>query len=262
MKTGLTFDSSEFEQAFDNAVANCDVLTREEAEHFVANGFVLIKGACSKEHATEVCEVAWHELETEHNVDRSKPETWASNRSGWGPAGYSRLRGSGKTYRLKEVASRAYHAQTDLIGGAQRLNSDGKQLIWGDGVVSNLGIQGDSRWQPPAPRQRGWHKDGWHFRHFLNSPEQAMVTVPLYTDIQPRSGGTFLAVDSIKPVANLLRDTPAGSHPDSVQGGGYLIPGLIEQCNKFVELTGEAGDMALLHPYMIPLAKNLSSKLA
>ena len=30
-----------------------------------------------------------------------------------------------------------------------------------------------------------------------------------------------------------------------------MIPGLIEQCSDFVELTGEAGDMVLLHPYMM-----------
>ena len=247
----LTFESSEFEAAFDEAAANCNVLTRKEAEHFVTKGYVLIKDAFSKAHAEEVCESAWQELEREHKVDRTKPDTWASNRSGWGPAGYSRLQGAGKRYKLKSVAPRAYFAQTDLIGGAQRLHNEDEQLVWGDGVVSNLGIEGDSRWEPPAPRQGGWHKDGWHFRHFLNSPEQALVTVPLYTDIQPQSGGTFLAIDSIKPVAHLLRDTPAGLHPDSVQGGGFLIPGLIEQCETFTELTGEAGDMVLLHPYMM-----------
>ena len=78
-----------------------------------------------------------------------------------------------------------------------------------------------------------------------------MVTVPLYTDIQPKSGGTYLAVDSIGPVAQLLLAAPAGIHPDSVQGGGYLIPGLVDQCREFVEMTGEAGDMVLLHPYML-----------
>ena len=104
---------------------------------------------------------------------------------------------------------------------------------------------------PPAVRQPGWHKDGWHFRHFLNSPEQAMVTVPLYSDVQPKSGGTYLALDSIGPVARLLLDSPRGIHPDSVQGGGYLIPGLVDQCSEFGELTGEAGDMVLLHPYML-----------
>ena len=75
--------------------------------------------------------------------------------------------------------------------------------------------------------------------------------MPIYSDIHPQSGGTFIAPDSIAPVARLLAGIPAGLHPDSVQGAGYLIPGLIEQCSEFRELTGAAGDMALLHPYML-----------
>ena len=247
----LTFESSEFEKAFDAAVAECDVLSREEAEHFVANGFVVIKDALTQGHVHDVCENAWRELESEHGVSRKDPLTWAKKRRGRGPAGYARLNGSRTKYDVKSTAPRAFYAQTDLIGGSHRLLSNGDLLTWSDGVVSNLGVEDDPPWQPPSPRQPGWHKDGWHFRHFLNSPEQGLVTVPLYSDIQPRSGGTFLAIDSIAPVGGLLCSAPEGLHPDSVQGGGYLIPGLIEQCSQFAELTGNAGDLALLHPYML-----------
>ena len=249
--TGLTLNSNEFERAFEATLAECSIISLEEAEHFVTNGFVVIKGAFSKEHATHVAEQAWRELDEVHGVDKNDPSTWARRSPGPGPAGYARLKGSDKQHRLRSLAPRAFQAQLDLVGGAHRFPNNGDHLTWGEGVVSNLGIPDDPRWQPPAARQPGWHKDGWHFRHFLNSPEQALVTVPLYTDIHPKSGGTYLAVDSIRPVARLLMDSPAGIHPDSVQGGGYLIPGLVEQCCEFGELIGEAGDMVLLHPYMM-----------
>ena len=242
---------SEFERAFKATLAECSTITREEAEHFVTHGFVLVKGAFSKEHASHVAEQAWRELAKVHGVDKNDPNTWVRRGRGPGPAGYTRLRGSDKHHRLRFLAPRAFQAQLDLVGGAHRFPSNGDQLEWGEGVVSNLGIQDDPRWQPPAARQPGWHKDGWHFRHFLNSPEQALVTVPIYTDIEPKSGGTYLALDSIGPVARLMSVSPEGIHPDSVQGAGYLIPGLVEQCCEFRELTGEAGDMALLHPYML-----------
>ena len=247
----LTFKSSEFEQAFEATVARCSVITREEAERFVANGFVLIKDAFSKDHASHVASQAWRELQEVHGVDQNDPNTWAQPRAGHRPSGYARLKGSDKQHRLQTLAPRAFQAQADLVGGVHRFPFNGENLTWGEGVVSNLGIVDDPRWQPPAAKQPGWHKDGWHFRHFLNSPEQATVTVPLYSDIQPKSGGTYLAVDSIGPVAQLLLDSPAGLHPDSVQGAGYLIPGLLDQCREFTELTGEAGDMVLLHPYML-----------
>ncbi|MYD43021.1 MAG: hypothetical protein F4W90_03910 [Gammaproteobacteria bacterium] len=245
---GLSTDLMPF---LDEAVASCDALTRAEALHFVEHGHVIVKNAMPKAHAELVRERAWSELETEHGVDRSNPSTWAKPQPGRRPAGYARLKGTAQRYLLKTTAPRAFKAQADLVGGAARLSADGDEVFWGDGVISNLGIEDDPRWEPPGPKQPGWHKDGWHFRHFLNSPEQSLVTVPLYSDIQPRSGGTYLAVDSIAPVARLLRDTPQGLHPDSVQGAGFLIPGLIEQCTNFVELTGEAGDVAFLHPYMM-----------
>lgn len=248
---GRKFNSSEFERAFEATLAECSIITREEAECFVANGFVVIKGAFSKDHASRIAAQAWRELEIDHGVDQNDPGTWARRGRGPGPSGYARLRGSDQQHRLRSLAPRAFQAQLDVVGGAHRFPQNGEQLAWGEGVVSNLGIEDDPRWQPPAARQPGWHKDGWHFRHFLNSPEQALVTVPLYSDVQPKSGGTYLAVDSIGPVARLMLDSPEGIHPDSVQGGGYLIPGLVEQCREFAELTGEAGDMALLHPYML-----------
>ncbi len=249
--TRLTFKSIEFERAFEATLAECSIISREEAEHFVVKGFVLVKGAFSKEHASHVAEHAWRELKMAHGVERNDPTTWARPGSGPGPAGYTRLKGSEKQHQLRTLAPRAFHAHLDLVGGSHRFPRNGDQLAWGEGVISNLGIPDDPRWQPPAVRQPGWHKDGWHFRHFLNSPEQAMVTVPLYSDVQPKSGGTYLALDSIGPVARLLLDSPGGIHPDSVQGGGYLIPGLADQCSEFGELTGEAGDMVLLHPYML-----------
>ena len=249
--TTLTFKSSEFERAFEVALAQCSIVTRKEAEHFVSNGFVVIKNAFSKDHASHVSAQAWRELEARHGVNPNDPTTWARQGPGPGPSGYTRLNGSDKHYQLSSLAPRAFQAQLDFLGGADRLPNNGNQLIWGEGVVSNLGVTDDPRWRPPAARQPGWHKDGWHFRHFLNSPEQALVTVPLYSDIQPKSGGTYLAIDSIGPVARLMLDSPDGVHPDSVQGAGYLIPGLVEQCHEFGELTGEAGDMALLHPNML-----------
>ena len=247
----LTFKSNEFEQVFEATVAECSVITRDEAERFVANGFVVIKDAFSKDYASHIAVQAWRELREQYGVDQNDPNTWVQRRDGHGPSGYARLKGSDRQHRLKSLARKAFQAQVDIVGGTRRFPSGGEDLTWGEGVVSNLGVADDPRWQPPERKQPGWHKDGWHFRHFLNSPEQATVTVPLYTDIQPKSGGTYLAVDSIGPVAQLLLDSPAGLHPDSVQGAGYLIPGLVDQCEVFSELTGEAGDMVLLHPFML-----------
>jgi hypothetical protein len=163
--------------------------------------------------------------------------------------GYVRTTGSDARFQLETHAPRAFQAQADVVGGRGRLPKNGVDLAWSDAAIGNLGTT--TVWHPPKPRQRGWHKDGWHFRHFLNSPEQGLLTVPIYTNILPHSGGTFIATDSIGPVARLLAEHPEGLHADSVQGSGYAIPNLIEQCSRFEELMGEPGDMVLLHPYVL-----------
>ena len=247
-----SFDPAAFESAFDAAAANCRELSRSDAEQFVERGYVVVKGAFSKDIAAAVCAAAWRELGEKHGVDRHDPDTWNQPFMGRkAVTGYVRTQGTGRRFLLKSCAPRAFYAQADIIGGADRLPGNGAALAWGDAAIGNLGLPNTASWQPPHPRQPGWHKDGWHFRHFLDSPEQGLLTVPIFSDILPRSGGTFIASDSIAPVARLLESLPAGLHPDSVQGGGYLIPGLVEQCTRFEELTGEAGDVALLHPYML-----------
>ena len=246
------FQSERFETAFDAAVAKCETLTRADARHFVENGYVVVHNAFPKAFADEVCQGAWDEMGREHGVDEHDPETWhrpfTARR---GMLGYIRTKGTDRRLSLKTGAPRAFFGEADVIGGVDLLPERGETLAWSDAVIGNLGVPGGPDWQPPGPRQPGWHKDGWHFRHFLNSPEQGLLTVPIFSDIQPRSGGTFIATDSIRPVAELLTKHTAGLHPDSVQGWGYLIPGLVEQCSEFKELTGEAGDMVLLHPYML-----------
>ena len=242
-------DSAAFAAAFEATAARFQALSRDEARHFVDKGYVVVRGAFPETFAVEVRRGAWNEMRTEHGVDEHDPDTWGKL-GGW-KIGYIRTKGTGRRLALKTDAPRAFLAQADAIGGVDRLPERGGGLAWGDAAIGNLGLPDGPAWSPPGPRQTGWHKDGWHFRHFLNSPEQGLLTVPIYSDIRPKSGGTFIATDSIRPVAELLVEHPAGLHPDGVQGAGYLIPGLIEQCTEFEELTGEPGDMVLLHPYML-----------
>ena len=250
--------------AFDAACSKCRLLSREQAWHFVEHGYVRIPAAFGKELAATVREQAWRDLREKHGVSEQNPSGWGVTQGANGIPGYVRTAGSGRKFTLRTEAPRAFRALADVVGGAERLPHGGERLAWGDGAIANLGGG-----EPTAPgsggtedrtstnavpieaRQRSWHKDGWHFRHFLDSPEQGLLVVPIYSDILPQSGGTRIATDSIAPVARLLASNPQGFHADSVQGAGYLIPGLVEQCSRFQELTGETGDMAILHPYML-----------
>ena len=242
---GMTFKFDDV-RLFEDALAKCEFLTPEQARDFILNGYVVIKNAFSRDIANRICEHAWSELKEEHSIDRNDRESWRRQ-----PRGYIRTNGKGFRIRMLEEAPNALKAQTDVLGGRDRLWEDGVRLGFPGGIIANFRTDGDAPWQPPHARQGIWHKDGWHFRHFLDSPEQGLLTVPIYTEILPQSGGTFIAKDSIGPVARLLAEFPQGFHADGTQGNGYLIPYLIEQCSEFAELTGEPGDLVLLHPYML-----------
>ena len=49
-----------------------------------------------------------------------------------------------------------------------------------------------------------WHVDGNFFWHFLDSREQALLVVPLFSDVMPMGGGTILCEDGIQRVARHL----------------------------------------------------------
>lgn len=100
-----------------------------------------------------------------------------------------------------------------------------------------------SRRRPRAPVG---HKDGDFFRHFLDSPEQGLLTLVLWSDIKPRGGGTFVAADSVGPVARMLAEHTEGIGPKS-----FDYPQLLAQCHNYVETTGTLGDVVLLHPYIL-----------
>ena len=61
-----------------------------------------------------------------------------------------------------------------------------------------------------------------------------------------RGGGTFIAPDSVPVIARYLIE-----HPEGVLFTDFDFPTLTRQCTEFVELTGNAGDVVLMHPYML-----------
>ncbi|KAG9101537.1 hypothetical protein FRC06_002955 [Ceratobasidium sp. 370] len=114
---------------------------------------------------------------------------------------------------------------------------------------------GLDKWESESisPRELdNWHCDGDFFLHFLDSPEQGLLIIPLYSDIKPRGGGTYIAEDGVGSIARWLRDHPEGIQPGMGPGEGkFDFIARINECNIFTEMTGERGDVILLHPLML-----------
>jgi hypothetical protein len=144
---------------------------------------------------------------------------------------------------VADFAPKVWRAACELLGGEERIE---RPYTWGDGFIANLGLGADREWEPPSAASPDWHKDGDFFRHFLDSPEQGLLTIVLWSDIEHRGGGTFIAPDSVAPVARLLAQRTEGVLPDE-----FPYDDLIAQCTSFVETTGRLGDVVLMHPYML-----------
>jgi len=208
------------------------ILSDAEIEQFIARGFVRLSGCFSRELARDwtsrACERLYCSLDD--------PATW--------PVG--RLR-SPESQRVpfESIAPRAWQAACELVGGAERALS----CTWGDGFIINFGRE-DFAWQPPSPTiypdWQIWHKDGDFFRHFLDSPEQGLLVIGVFSDIAERGGGTYLACDSVGHIARFLAE-----HPEGVLPRGTPADEIIGKCQDFVEATGNIGDVYLMHPYML-----------
>jgi hypothetical protein len=209
------------------------VLSAEQVGSFVEHGYVRIPECFTRADAQPWLDEAWVRL----GYDRDDPSTWVEQRVHMP---------SLRHVAVADFAPKVWGAACQLLGGEDRIEGP---YTWGNGFIANLGIGADRPWEPPSASSPGWHKDGDFFRHFLDSPEQGLLTIVLWSDIEERGGGTFIAPDSVAPVARLLERRREGVLPDD-----FPYDELIAQCSTFVETTGRLGDVVLMHPYMLHAA--------
>ncbi|MBM7798943.1 hypothetical protein JOE57_001864 [Microlunatus panaciterrae] len=205
-------------------------LADEDVDHFIRHGYVVVKDCFSPESAQDWIDRAW----VRFGYDREDPSQWLEKR-----IHLSTL----ASVDTRVFAPKAFAAAVQLVGGEDRVELPWN---WGDGFIANLGVGDDRAWQAPTPEMDGWHKDGDFFRHFLDSPEQGLLTIVLWTDMLHQGGGTFIATDSVPVVARYLAE-----HPEGVLPTDFDFRALTRQCNELVELTGDVGDVVLMHPYML-----------
>ncbi|EGN98485.1 hypothetical protein SERLA73DRAFT_169439 [Serpula lacrymans var. lacrymans S7.3] len=226
-------------------------LTPEQIDHFMEHGFIIVKNGFTKEKAEEWTQNIWVRL----GLDPNDKATWDRERihMPW--------------HRRENVASfapKVWEIMKELLGGEERI--DQPSGSWGDSFIVNLGTDALERQDALDPRDLdNWHVDGDFFVHYLDSPEQALLVIPVYSEIKHRGGGTFIAPEGIDMVAKYLAAHPEGVLPTGMSftpststytepkddPGYYSHLEEVKKCNKFFEITGEVGDVVLLHPLML-----------
>jgi hypothetical protein len=202
------------------------------SELFVRDGMVVVEDALDRGFCEEVVAGRLADL----GVDEADTTTW---RTGWHNLPPT------TAHPLATVAPRAAEVLVELVGGIESVS-------FGD-LPDNLIINFPSpatRWWPPeqwdAPGA-GWHKDGDWFRHFLDSPEQALLTIVFWRDVAEHQGPTYVAVDSIGPIARLLAAHPEGLDPSAM---GAAVQEVVAGCRDFRALTGRQGTIVFAHPFL------------
>ena len=203
-------------------------------EEFLANYMVHLKGALPR----ELCADWVQDYFTRTGIDESDPSTFPEN-----PNGFAK---GTRTILIPEASPLAWDAICELLGGEDRI--DERTRFFANGFNLNFNRGADEPWQGPGPDRPGWHKDGWFFRHFLDSPEQALLCLVIWRDLAPQSGGTFFAPDSVPLVCRELLAHPEGVH--HTHPFGRVIP----ECTDFREMTANAGDVIILHPFVLHAA--------
>ena len=93
-----------------------------------------------------------------------------------------------------------------------------------------------------------WHVEG-NFPHGLTSPEQAILNLFLFTDVDPGGGATLLAEGSHLRAAQILAaHFPAALPDDELSALLDRSPGIFD---SVVEACGSAGDVVLAHPLIL-----------
>ena len=218
-------------------------LSPAQIDHFLQFGYLVLPDCFSREFAQDWTDGAFTRLGYDPN-DRA---TWEK------PIVHMPTAHSGL---MSEIAPKAWQAACELLGGEERV----APCYVGDAMIVNFHKGADLPYQMPSPEAKGWHKDGDFFRHFLDSPEQGLLTIVIWSDIEPRGGGTFVACDSVAPVARLLAAHPEGILPNGTPEASF--GSLVHECENFIELTGRVGDVVLIHPFILHASSQNHSQKA
>jgi hypothetical protein len=204
------------------------VLSEADVEHFITRGYVVLRDAFPAHVAAGVREALWRRLKLSPNEPTAWQKAVIHLQEDFSDPPFSQA-----------FTERLYGAYDDVVGeGRYRRHT---ALGWWP--IAFPGFEAPP-WQAPVG---GWHVDGIQFHHHIDSRDQGLLPIFLFSDIGPGDGGTAVDAGSHLRTARIL----AAAEPD-----GLAVGELCKRMNEIppvspVEMTGRAGDVVLLHPFML-----------
>lgn len=214
---------------------NLKVLTKEQVEHFMDRGWVRVEQAYPHDVALAAQDQVWKRLAEKKGIRKEDPSTWTEDMA------HLREAYDDEEFQLCNTV-RFADAVEDLLGHG-RLQ---KRIVNGESNTRahygwwpvNFSLGADEPWDVPTT---GWHWDGIQFRHYVDSPDQGLLCLCMFSDIASRGGATVIAEGSHKVVAKMLEQ-----YPDGLELGD-AIPKVNETHPWFRALLGHNEEIAAKH---------------
>lgn len=203
------------------------ILTSSQIDQFTEEGYTILPEAFPRDLAAAIRKAILDKIE----ASEDDPSTWKVARNHIADAF------SGEPF-MSACTPRFAAAMDDLMGEGRWIPLH--NLGWWPVLFPGF----DS--PPWRPHDREWHIDGGFFHHHLDSPEQGMLPIFIFSDIGPGDGGTAVALGSHKIAARILRDAQPDGLPQSV-----LSKTVAAFPRNVIEVNARAGDIALIHPFML-----------
>lgn len=229
-------------------------------EHFRSHGWMRVAKAFGADAASQMREAVWLALATV-GIDRDQRSTWLVERP-------TRLQHLKNDPVFQAVGSETLYAAIDAIFGDQQYD---RPKDWGAFFIA---FPSEEKWGIPT---QGWHIDA-NYRSAL-WPTGGLKTLALLGDVVPRGGATQIVSGSHRLVHRWFQDNPPStsahsadmrqllrSHPyirDLHAAGdrrariARFMDRIVEEDGialQVIEITGEAGDVIILHPLLLHVA--------
>ncbi|HEY5748437.1 MAG TPA: phytanoyl-CoA dioxygenase [Chryseolinea sp.] len=214
-----------------------EALSKDQIQQFIAEGFVKVEGAFSKDVASRARDILWRDT----GCDPKDKSTWTR-----------------PVVRLGDYT----HAPFVEAANTPRLHAAFDQLV-GEGRWVPRGSLGSFPVRFPSdedPGDAGWHVDAsfpgedesfFSWRINLHSKGRALLMLFLFSDVNERDAPTRIRTGSHHIVARMLE-------PEGEEGMSFMeLAGRLnatEGCEQ-VLATGEAGAVYLCHPFLAHAAQ-------
>ena len=245
------------------------MLTAEQLEEFHSSGIVCMRGAVARSAVEEMLRSVWSCLRDRCHIQRDEPDTWpeVDNLGVNQIIGVSRFTGSRhlpKAENFVQVGTAGIRDALDKIFGASPWQRPDR---WGSLLVTFP--ESREAWDVPA--------SGWHFDLPATSYSLGLTAVRVFTcldKISHAGGATLVVAGSHRLVQNLVgegerlhshqaRKRLLGAYPwikalcsrddegnriQRFMSKGAVVDGIDV---RVLELSGDAGDIFLVHPMML-----------